>query len=89
MPHYKVAHVREQGQDMIIVPLDADFARQSAVDQDGFILQLQARARSAGLRGSVAAVWPGGFRAPTQWHPFFRTLPLPVVMANLNREIWW
>ena len=89
MPRYKVAHLREQGQDMIIIPLEASFGSKSDADQNGFMVDLQTRANAAGLRGTVAAVWPGGFRAPSPWHPFFRTLPIQVVMANLNREISW
>ncbi len=34
MPRLKVAHLREQGQDMIIVPLDRTFGSQSRHDQN-------------------------------------------------------
>jgi len=89
MPHFRVAHIREQGQDMIIVPVDGNFRFQPDNEQESFMRELQSRANSAGLRGTVAAVWSGGFRAPRPWHPFFQTLSMQGVLANLNREISW
>ena len=89
MPSYKVAHMREQGQDMIIVPLDPAFGRQTRSEQHGFVVELQQRANEAGLNGRVIPIWPGGFIAPPNWHPFFRTLPLQLVHANLNKVVHW
>jgi hypothetical protein len=89
MPSYKVAHLREQGQDMIIVPLDSSFGRQSSSDQNAFMSDFQVRAASAGLRGGVAAVWNGGFWAPNPWHPFFRSFSVRQAQANINKEISW
>ena len=94
MPSVKVAHLREQGQDMIIVPLDHDFGSKTSSDQQSAIKGLQARAIGAGLRGRVVAVWDAGggrmsFIAPQPWHPFFQGLNLPTVYRNLNKEISW
>jgi hypothetical protein len=89
MPSYKVAHLREQGQDMIIVPLDSSFGRKPSSEQNAFMDELQVRANSAGLRGRVAAVWSGGFWAPNPWHPFFRTFSVRHAQANINQEISW
>ncbi len=94
MPHFKIAHLRQQGQDMIIVPLDSSFAHKSQDDQHGAITELQLRARNAGLAGQVVAVWPTGggrmaFIAPQPWHPFFQGLSLQDVWANLNKELYW
>jgi hypothetical protein len=89
VPSYKVAHVREQGQDMIIVPLDSSFGREPSTQQHRFIDDLQRRATSAGLRGRVVAVWNGGFIAPRPWHPFVRSLSSSAVHANLNQELSW
>ena len=94
MPHFKVAHVREQGVDLIIIPLDKAFGWKSAADQDAAIHELQDRANAAGLAGTVVPIWDGGggrmkFMAPQAWHPFFRGLTLRAVAMNVNKEICW
>lgn len=94
MPTIKVAHLREQGQDMIIVPLDSNFGSQPQSDQHSAIGELQLRARGAGLAGQVVPVWDSGsgrmsFIAPRPWHPFFQSLNLPAVYRNLNKQISW
>lgn len=92
MAEFDVAHLREQGQDMIIIPLDRDFGYKSGDEQAAIHRSLQLCATSAGLRGSVALVWDTGggrmgFRAPQPWHPFFRGLDLRTVAANINRTL--
>ncbi|MGJ0391901.1 MAG: hypothetical protein ACR650_03960 [Methylocystis sp.] len=91
MPNLKVAHLHEQGQDMIIVPLDSSFGCKSGQEQSEAIGELQMRSTSAGLRGTVVPVWQSSgrmaFIAPRPWHPFFQSLSLPMVYANLNKEL--
>lgn len=94
MPRFKIAHVREQGQDMIIVPLDHSFAHKTNADQQAVIDELQAHAIGAGLKGAVVPVWDNGggrmaFIAPPNWHPFFKSIDLTAVYASLNRELYW
>jgi hypothetical protein len=94
MPTFKVAHLREQGVDLIIVPVDPSFAGQSREQQDGAIRDLQMSATLAGLKGDLVPVWDGGdgrmgFVAPVPYHPYFRSITLAFVQANLNREIYW
>lgn len=94
MPSVKVAHLREQGQNMIIVPLDSSFGREPQPQQDATIRELQMRASGAGLAGRVVPVWDNGggrmaFIAPQPWHPFFRSLSLQAVWGNVNRELSW
>jgi hypothetical protein len=87
----KVAHIREQGVDMIIVPLDSGFGRKMQTEQDQIIGAIQRQATAAGLAGWVVPVWDDcgrlAFRAPSGWHPFFRSVNLPWVYANLNRVL--
>lgn len=87
----KVAHIREQGVNMVIVPLDASFGRKMQTEQDNIIWQIQRQASSAGLAGQVVPVWDDhgrmAFRAPSGWHPFFQSVNLPWVYANLNKQI--
>jgi hypothetical protein len=94
MPRYSVAHVRERGTDLIIVPLQPSFGRKTLQQQQEDISELQARALAAGLAGIVVPVWDSGggrmaFLAPQKWHPYFRSLDLPGVFANINRELFW
>jgi hypothetical protein len=93
MPNIKVAHLREQGQDMIIVPLDQTFGYKSEHEQKAVIQELQVRSASAGLKGTIVPVWESSgrmaFIAPRPWHPFFQSISLPVVHANLNKELHW
>ena len=94
MPRLSVAHLHEQGQDMIIVSLESSFGRKSPQDQNAITADIQEHALGAGLKGTVVPVWDGGggrmaFRAPPPWHPFFRNLNLRLVAANINRELFW
>lgn len=94
MPRFNVAHLREQGQDMVIVPLDSTFGAKLSSEQRSITAELQARSRSAGLAGVVVPVWDTGggrmgFIAPRPWHPFFSGLTLNWVLTNINREIYW
>lgn len=89
---FKIAHLREQGQDIIIVPLDRSFGLKTKQEQGETVEAIQACAMSAGLRGTVVPVWDSGggrmaFIAPTPWHPFFRSLTLRQVASNLNRTL--
>lgn len=94
MPRIRVAHLREQGQDMIIVPLDASFGGKTNQDQQAIMADLQVHANSAGLLGTVVPVWGAGggqmrFVAPQPWQSFLSGLSLPQIFANLNKEIFW
>jgi hypothetical protein len=93
MPRFKAAHVREQGQDMIIFPLDGAFDRESDAQKTQVLNELEARANRAGLAGSAVAIWEAGgrtrFLGPRAWHGFLRSLSLRAVMASVNKEISW
>jgi hypothetical protein len=94
MPTVKVAHVRQQGVDLIIAPLNRDFGYKTPHDQQAIVGEIQVWARSAGLAGTVVPVWDSGggrmsFIAPQAWHPFFRGLNLRAVWANVNTEVFW
>jgi hypothetical protein len=93
MPRFKVAHLHEQGQDMIIVPLDSSFEHKSSSDQSDIVDELQAHSNGAGLKGTIVPVWEYSgqmkFIAPPPWHPFFKSLSLQRVFANINKEISW
>jgi hypothetical protein len=94
MPRFKIAHIREQGTDMIIVPLEPSFGNQGSGEQQGAIRELQVRSRAAGLAGTVVPVWDAGagrmaFIAPQPWHPFLQSIDLPRVFTSVNKELSW
>ena len=94
MPRFKVAHVKEQGVDLIIIPLESSFGHKPTTDQQAIIADLQLHSRGAGLPGTVVPVWDSGggrmsFIAPQNWHSFFKSLSLASVWSNVNREIYW
>ena len=91
MSKYKIAHLREQGQDMIIIPLDKNFEYKTNNEQSEIVDSLQSYATSAGLAGTIVPVWLHGpqmkFIAPRPWHPFFKSLTWNAVISNLNKEL--
>lgn len=94
MPTFRIAHLHEQGNDMIIVPLDPSFGNQAPIEQQRIVAELQMRARAAGLAGTVVPIWDTGggrmtFMAPHQWHPFFRSIDFRWVAQNLNKNLSW
>lgn len=94
MPTFNIAHVREQGQDMIIVPLSHEFELKTDVEKEEVMTEFQLRSRAAGLAGRVVLVWDAGggrtrFIAPQPWHPFFQSISLSQIQSALNRTLSW
>lgn len=94
MPRYQVAHIKEQGVDLIIIPLGAAFGSLGGSAQNAQQQELQIRATASGLAGTVVPVWEMagnhmGFLAPTRYQQFFSSINMPYVLANLDREIYW
>ena len=93
MPKIGVAHIREQGVDLIIARLDDGFEHKSQADQSEAINELQMRAESAGLAGTVVPVWNYGgrmrFIAPKNYHPYFQSINFDFIIRNINKEIVW
>ncbi len=94
MPNLAIAHIREQGVDLIIAPLASDFGLKAPATQRAVIAEIHLRSRGAGLAGTVVPVWDAGagrmaFIAPQPWHPFFRPIDLEAVHASVNQELNW
>ncbi|MFM2663315.1 hypothetical protein AAFX24_00020 [Vibrio mediterranei] len=88
---YQVAHIREQGQDMIIIPLNQKVSTYSQSKLNELKHSLQFYASDAGLAGEVCLVWENGrtfhFLAPSQWHAFFRSINMRFVASNINKKL--
>lgn len=91
MAQFDVAHIREQGVDLIIVPLKSDFGYKTDDEKDDVRAALQLGARQAGLSGTVVPVWEWcgrmAFLAPHNFHPYFRSISLRYVFSNINRRL--
>ena len=92
MSIFDVTHIREQGVDLILVPLNRSFDSKSSQEKSAIIDGLQASASSAGLAGTVVPVWETGgghmaFIAPRPWHPFLSSISMGFVARNLNRRL--
>ena len=88
---YKVAHISEQGQDMIIIPVSNAINSMSSTKQNELKSSLQIFADDAGLAGVVCLVWTHGqhfhFLAPQPWHGFFSSINMQFITGNINREL--
>ncbi len=89
---YDIAHIHEQGVDLIIVPLEASFGLMNNAAQAAITADLQQCATSTGLRGTVVPVWYDGggrmaFRAPRPWHAFFESTDLFTIGQNINGRL--
>lgn len=93
MPTFNIAHLREQGDDVVIIPLEDSFDYRSDQDRHNARLEFQARSANAGLRGDVVLVWNSGgrmkFIAPPNWLSFFQGASMDWVQANVNKTLSW
>lgn len=91
MTQFNIAHIHEQGEDMIIIPLDYHFAQKTQQAQIKIKNSLQVCATAAKLKGIVVPVWQDGnnmmFIAPPNWHTFYKSISWDWVIANLNKTL--
>ena len=91
MPKFKIAHVKDQGVNIIIVPLTAAFGSLPDEEKERVIEVLQACAVANAFNGRVVPVWFDGkrmrFIAPPVWHGYFQKMKMQVVRDHLNREL--
>ncbi|MEP3050775.1 MAG: hypothetical protein ABJP48_13515 [Erythrobacter sp.] len=93
MPKIKVAHIIEQGQNMILFPLDRTFHQKTSTEQHTALAELEDRAHEAGLAGRAAVFWEVQGRThylgPRQWTNFLRSISIRQVLASVNKSITW
>jgi hypothetical protein len=93
MPTFKLAHVREQGQNMLLFPLGGNVAHKTTQEQHGILAELEDRAHAAGLAGRAAIFWESGGRTrslgPKAWANFLRSMSMNAVLRSVNKSISW
>ena len=91
MAKFKVAHLNQQGQNMVIFPLDSSYDRKTEAEQLEAMAALQACSIAAGLAGQVVVIWKSGrntkFRAPQLWHAFFKSVTYEQIVMSINKEV--
>jgi hypothetical protein len=94
MPRYKVAHIKEQGVDLVIVFVESSFPVEGNRVQNEMIAQMELKVKAAGLAGDVVPVWKNpngtsGFIAKESQHAFFKSISFDSLAKNINKELSW
>lgn len=87
MVDFQVAHLREQGVDLIIVFVAEHVSRIPDNEKQALATALTLCAHGAGLAGHVVLVWRGGFFGNRNFHAFFRDAPYDALVANINKRL--
>jgi hypothetical protein len=92
MPTFQVAHLRRDGKDVIIVPVDRSFGVRPPAEQARIQEAFQRSAAAVDIPGVVVPVWEDAsgrmaFRAPPPWHDFFKSIDMVYVATALNRSL--
>lgn len=92
MPTFQVAHLRRDGQDVIIVPVDCSFGKRSPSEQARIQEAFQRSAAAVDMPGVVVPVWEDAsgrmaFRAPPPWHEFLKSIDMVYVATALNHSL--
>jgi hypothetical protein len=92
MPTFQVAHLRHDGQYLIIVPVDRRFGKRSPTEQARIQEAFQRSAAATNMPGVVVPVWEDAtgrmaFRAPPAWHEFLKSIDMVYVATALNRSL--
>jgi hypothetical protein len=94
MPRFELAHISEQGADLLIVPMEDAIRPKGNTEKNAIRNDLQDHAAAAGSTGVVCLVWDAGdgrmaFLAPRNYAELFRSMDLDFVLENLNEELAW
>jgi hypothetical protein len=87
MQSFDIAHIREQGVDLIVVFVDPRVGRMTDSERAEISAQLTLCSRGARLAGSVVLVWPGGFYGNRRFHAFFESTPYEALVASINKKL--
>lgn len=88
---YKIAHLRDQGKSVIIIPIANSNNDLSNVKLNQIKKAFQAHAAKAKLSGDICLVWESNsklsFLAPNQWKTFCMKLNMNIVKQYINKEL--
>lgn len=92
MSVFDIAHINEQGEDLILVPLNDTFGYKTYTEQEQTVNTLQNYAYKAGLKGKVIPVWKGvvnrmNFVAPEYYHAYLLSINYNFVLNNINKKL--
>jgi hypothetical protein len=92
MAELEIAHINEQGEDIILIPLNNTFGYKTRLEQEQTITSLQNFATRAGLKGKVIPVWVDvakrmHFVAPEFYHAFMFSINYNYVLRNINKKL--
>lgn len=87
MQRFKVAHIREQGEDLIIVFVADQVEFMSAAQKNQILSALQLCSATAGLQGTVVMLWSRGVWCESRLHRLFSSVPYHVLYSNINKEL--
>jgi len=84
----RIAIFQQRDRQIIVIPLDCSFEDRPLSQRCEALANIQKAALKTGLDAPAAAVWRVGnklrFMAPTEWHPFLKTLTWNTIIANLS-----
>jgi len=88
---YKIAHIREQGKDVILIPI-TNVNNELTNEKLNEIRRIfQTHAIQTKLSGDVCLVWEFNnklcFLAPNQWKAFCTSLNMRIIKQYLNQEM--
>src|SRR5258705_13703651 len=89
---FQVAHLRRDGKEVIIVPVDRSFGARAPAEQARIQEAFQRSAAAVDIPGVVVPVWEDSsgrmaFRAPPPWHEFLKSIDMVYVATALNRSL--
>jgi predicted class III extradiol MEMO1 family dioxygenase len=91
MGRFQVAHIREQGQDLIVIFVSDAMHYEPDTERSKALLSLQIASRRAGLAGAVVLVWEYAGQMEvfchTAFHNFFQSVPYQLLAANINKTL--
>lgn len=91
MPKFPVAHLKEQGQDLVVIFVSSAMRYKTLQERQATLEDFQASSLAAGLAGTAALAWEFGSRleyfcAPA-FQTFFSSLSYEDLTANINRTL--
>lgn len=89
---YQVAHIQEQGQQVILIIVNSSFGRMGGSEQQQQYSLLQQCANKAGMAGTAALIWDAGSGrlgtyGPKEWQRFLQSLNPLTVQSSINKKL--